>query len=574
MSQNTMHPDHTISEQIIPSPTNLAADKINTKTSQPGPFTVSRKMTLIASLAAATIIIALSILAVINQTNSLNNLGSKSFVTISKLLGKNIGGGLKWGKIDAVEAVYKDFVKTDGQAIAQLVTFNASGEVFTSYSTNAEVQIDLAQAPQWAKSAQSDAYSKTLAHHVVAAIPVYSGKNNDFVGTLAIAWSDDQIQSSILDAKLQMLYFAIAALIAVIALMIYTARSLIGKPLEAMNHTMSQLAKGNNHVEIPYLSRKDDIGLVAKAVLVFKENALEQEVLETEKKQNNESNQNRQTYIDNLITKFKGDVSDSLTNVSQNSKAMNSIADRLTEISTSTSVQANSATSASEESSTNVSTVAAAAEELSSSISEITRQVEETGKIVQNANKTTVKTNAQVVSLAEKSLRIGAVVSLIQDIAEQTNLLALNATIEAARAGEMGKGFAVVASEVKSLANQTAKATEEISAQVTDIQSSTKEAVQGIEEISQIMNEVGEYTNSIGCSVTEQNIATTEISENITRASVGTQEMAHNISNISDSVEQTNMSAIDVTQASSEMNTQIDDLQISIKDFLDKVAAA
>ena len=571
MSQNTT--------QKIPSTASDksktgTANEVNKKNHKSGLFTVSRKMTLIASLAAGIIIIALSVISIFTQSSSLDQLGSKSFVTITKLLSKNIGGGLKWGKMDAVEAVYKEFVKTDGKDIAKLITFNAEGQTFTTYSADGQADIDLSKAPDWAKSAESGVYAENISGYMVAAIPVFSGKNNDFVGTLAIAWSNQQIQNSVFEAGLLMVYFSIAALIAIIALMVFAASSLIGKPLSAMNQVMSRLAKGENQIEIPYLSRKDDIGLIAKAVLVFKENALNQAKLEVEKNQNNQANHDRQNYIDQLIQDFKTNISAGLESVSNNSGEMKITADTLFDISNETTQQATFAASASEEASANVATVAAAAEELSSSISEISRQVEQTGKIVEDATRTTNATNQQVVSLAEKSQRIGAVVSLIQDIAEQTNLLALNATIEAARAGEMGKGFAVVASEVKSLANQTAKATEEISAQVSDIQASTHEAVQGINQITDIMQEVNNYTSSIGNAVSEQNDATIEISENVAQASNGTQEMASSMANISESIKQTNISADQVTQVSAQMNSQIDELKSSITDFLNKVAAA
>lgn len=298
------------------------------------------------------------------------------------------------------------------------------------------------------------------------------------------------------------------------------------------------------------------------------------EALSLERNKAGDESHQRQVAIDVLIQTFKASVADSLQSVSDHSGEMKQIAADLSDMSGEASGQITLASSASDEASNNVNTVAVAAEELSSSISEITRQVEQTNDIVQRASETTAKTNDQVLSLAEKSQKIGDVVSLIQDIAEQTNLLALNATIEAARAGEMGKGFAVVASEVKSLANQTAKATEEIAGQVTDIQNSTKDAVSGIEEITRIMVEVNEYTSTIGSSVTQQNDATMEISENVAQASSGTQEVANNMTNISNVIENTRESARKVADVSENMNDQVDTLKASINDFLKNVASA
>ncbi|MGL1919731.1 MAG: cache domain-containing protein [Hyphomicrobiales bacterium] len=363
-------------------------------------------------------------------------------------------------------------------------------------------------------------------------------------------------------------------LLLIIVAVAYRIINSIVKPISDLTHSMENLSAGDTETEISNQDREDEIGAMANAVEGFRQSAIAQSSLELEKDQSSKSSQERQTYIDQLITDFRSTITSGLENVTTNSSNMKTTANALSNISNSTTEQAAAAKFSSEEASNNVGTVAVAAEELSSSISEITRQVEQTNTIVRKASQTTQITNDQIVSLADKSQKIGDVVSLIQDIAEQTNLLALNATIEAARAGEMGKGFAVVASEVKSLANQTAKATEEISAQVSDIQASTSDAVDGIKEITSIMLEVDDYTSAIGSSVSEQNSATNEISLNVAEATRGTQEMAASIQNIASSIDETNSSANDVSSASTQMNEQVDVLKSSVNDFLAKVAAA
>lgn len=345
-------------------------------------------------------------------------------------------------------------------------------------------------------------------------------------------------------------------------------------PIGNLTTSIKRLSGGDVETKIDDQNRLDEIGEMAKSIEEFRLSAIEQLSLEVEKEQSNKIALDRQTYNDRLIEEFRVTVSSGLENVISDSGDMKATADALSDMSSTASEQAKTASSASEEASTNVSTVASAAEELSSSISEITRQIDQTNNIVQKASDTTEITNNQIISLAQKSQSIGDVVSLIQGIAEQTNLLALNATIEAARAGEMGKGFAVVASEVKSLANQTAKATEEISLQVTDIQSSTSDAVKGIAEISEIMKDVNNFTNVVSASVAEQNRATVEISENVASASSGTQQMASNMVGISVSISDTSSSAANVANISNQMTVQIGTLNNSIDEFLTKISVS
>ncbi|PCI83948.1 MAG: methyl-accepting chemotaxis protein [Hyphomicrobiales bacterium] len=403
--------------------------------------------------------------------------------------------------------------------------------------------------------------------------PIFAQDNKQVIGILYVGIVKSRVDAILSDISSGLL-IAITLVSAVLLILAFFICRSILRPIPVMTEILTTLANNENTEETPYGEQPNEIGDMARAIAILAQNNAKRKRLEQEKDATRKSDQERQTYVDSLISEFRSTITDGLENVIKNSSDMKSTADALSNISNATSEQAISASSASEEASTNVGTVAAAAEELSTSISEITRQVEQTNEIVQKATDTTEMTNQQIVSLADKSQKIGDVVSLIQDIAEQTNLLALNATIEAARAGEMGKGFAVVASEVKSLANQTAKATEEISAQVADIQASTSDAVKGIQEITEIMTEVNEFTDAIGSSVAEQNIATIEISDNVTQASNGTQEMASSMSNISASINQTSSSANDVAHASTEMNKQVDDLKTSVTEFLDKVAGA
>ncbi|AVX02708.1 putative chemoreceptor [Maritalea myrionectae] len=348
----------------------------------------------------------------------------------------------------------------------------------------------------------------------------------------------------------------------------------ITRPIARLSTTMKDLAEGQLDVEIEGTEGKDELGDMARAVDVFKQNAIERQRLETESEAESKAQAKRQARIEELITHFRTTVGDALELVTKNSAQMTETANMLNDIATNTSGQAGDAANASKEASTNVKAVAAAAEELAASIEEISRQVSKTNTIVNSAADAAQLTNGRVTRLAAAAQKIGDVVALIQDIAEQTNLLALNTSIEAARAGEMGKGFAVVATEVKSLANQTASATEEISAQITEIQDSTKDAVAAIEQIAGTMTEVTQYTTSIASAVEEQGAATAEISQSVTQAATGTEQVAGSINTVTNAADETNQSANQVLVASQDMAQQAKTLRTTVDQFLTEVAAA
>lgn len=362
-------------------------------------------------------------------------------------------------------------------------------------------------------------------------------------------------------------------LLGTLVLAFFIVRSIV-KPMAELTDTMRVLANGDLDVEIGRTDSQDEIGEMARAVEVFKENGIERRRLEGETEAEQRAREARQSSIDTLIANFRETVSSALEVVASNTTEMSATANTLTAIANDTSGQANDAANASQSASENVQAVAAAAEELAASIEEISRQVAKTNTIVNEANEATTATNEKVANLARAAQKIGDVISLIQDIAEQTNLLALNTSIEAARAGEAGKGFAVVASEVKSLANQTATATEEISAQIADIQDSTTDAVAAIEQIAKTMAEVNSYTASIASAVEEQGAATAEISQSVAQAASGTEQVVGSMGVVTNSVSETNESAGQVLAASEDVSKQAHTLKSTVDKFLSDVAAA
>lgn len=364
-----------------------------------------------------------------------------------------------------------------------------------------------------------------------------------------------------------------AAVAAAVGLGIWVQRT-VTVPIHALTDQMNKLADGDTSFDIPGTGRADEIGAMAKTVEVFRANAIERTRLESEAAGEQERDQRRRQQVDGLVNAFRDDVKGTLAAVAANMDQMRDTAQVLTRIAGDTAGRSSSVASASEEASTNVQTVAAAAEELSGSINEISRQISETNRVVTEATQGARQTNEQVAGLATAAQRIGDVVGLIQDIAEQSNLLALNATIEAARAGERGKGFAVVAAEVKTLASQTANATDEISQQISAIQNSTGEAASAIQAIAKTMEEVNGYTNAIAAAIEEQGAATNEISGSIAQAASGTQSVVSNVTGLDSAAGETSQSASQVEHVSREAAAETERLRQSIDRFLTEVAAA
>jgi len=355
---------------------------------------------------------------------------------------------------------------------------------------------------------------------------------------------------------------------------VFTARS-IATPIGVITATMRKLATGDTSVKVAGIERTDEIGQMACAVQVFKDNMIEADRLRSEQAEmEKRTAEQRKADMYRLADQFENAVGEIIETVSSSSTELEAAANTLTRTAEHTQELSTVVAAASEEASANVQSVASASEEMAASVGEISRQVQESARIAGDAVDQAQKTNDRVYALSQAATRIGDVVELINTIAGQTNLLALNATIEAARAGEAGRGFAVVASEVKALAEQTAKATSEISHQVADIQTATQDSVAAIREIGGTIGRISEISAAIASAVEEQGAATQEISRNVQQAAQGTTQVASNISDVQRGANETGTASSQVLGSAQSLSLESNRLKLEVGNFLNTVRAA
>jgi methyl-accepting chemotaxis protein len=379
------------------------------------------------------------------------------------------------------------------------------------------------------------------------------------------------------DAALTLLALAglaVVALLAVLAGVTVMLRRRVIMPLATLTGVIGELAAGRHEVTIPTIARADEIGAMAGSLQVFKDALVAQKAADEAAAVEADAKIRRGQRVDRMTSDFEAMIGEIVEVVSRASTELEASAGTLTATAERSEELATQVAAASEEASTNVQSVASATEEMASSVNEISRQVQGSARIANEAVDQAQKTNDRVAELARAATRIGDVVELINTIAGQTNLLALNATIEAARAGEAGRGFAVVASEVKALAEQTAKATGEISQQISGIQAATQESVAAIKEIGDTIGRMSEIASTIAAAVEEQGAATQEISRNVQQAANGTQQVSANIADVQRGASETGSASGQVLGAAKSLSGESDRLKREVSKFLSSVRAA
>jgi methyl-accepting chemotaxis protein len=403
--------------------------------------------------------------------------------------------------------------------------------------------------------------------------PIFNNSGKT-VGLLFVGIPMTQLDGMLAHAILMMTLAACVAALVILAVTMLIVRR-ITKPLQSVTDSITAIANGDMEVRVLHHERHDEIGAIARTIRVFRNNALERKQLEDEKAGDAaRAADERKAELGRFVTQFQSAVGGVIDNLMSSSRQFEQVAGGLTETARSTASLSGQSADASEQASQHVRSAASASDELATSITEISRRVHESNGIATDAVRQASATNQRMSDLTEAGGRIGDVVKLITSIAEQTNLLALNATIEAARAGDAGRGFAVVAQEVKALAGQTAKATEEISSHIANMQLATKESVDAIKAISLTIERISEISTAISAAVEEQGAATQNIAASTQAAAKWTSEVAMNIGHVAKDASETGEASDEMLKSARTLSSESMHLKSEVERFLDNMKAA
>jgi methyl-accepting chemotaxis protein len=534
-------------------------------------WTIERK--LVAAFTAAILVgfLVMVGLQARDQRQSLVNLAVADLTAKTTQLGNAMRVGFMGHDGSAIETEYKPIADAPDTQLASLASFNDDGSLLLKFANEKLTAVDLTQILATAPDvlAKGETLIKETPSHLIVAVPVMSLRGTKVIGALAIAWSLDAQNAAVSKALRSQTIVALVVMIVLLGLLALLLRRMVVRPLRDITEVMRRLAAGETGVAIPAANRRDEIGAMAASVIVFRDTAEEVARIEAgREEQKRQAEDARRQALLQLAARLESSVKTVADSVAGAASQVELSARSMAEAAETATGQTSAVAAASEETSVSIQTVASAAEELSASIGELGRQAAGSASVAEGAVQEAGATSTKVEHLETAAGRIGEVVKLISAIAAQTNLLALNATIEAARAGDAGKGFAVVASEVKSLAAQTGRATEEITAQVTEIRTATQEVVSAIHGIEATIAKISEIAGAMTASIDQQGQATQEIARNVQQAATGAGEVSETIIGVTRIASDTGRTAGNILGAAGDLVRQSDLLTQSLNEFL------
>ena len=538
---------------------------------------LARKFAAIMAVGLALGFAVVIALQIHEERQRLMDQARRSNVELTELMAAQMAGGIRFKKTGSIESVYEKLVSAADTQVAAIAAFSTSGEVIASHASEALGSQPITSLPPLGTAVMRDGeqqWAMQGGRQLVAA-PVFFGKDNKTVGTLIVLWDFSLAEKAIATGAIQVAVYASMIALTMLGALVLVINLLVMRPVVRITQLMQRLADGDTDVEIAATQRVDEIGQLQATALVFQDNAIQKLRLEDEQRLlQAKSEEEKKEAMRRVADQFENSVLQIIDGVGTAAKEMSGLSSSLAGTADIADEKSAAVAHASGSASASVQAVAAAAAEMVASIEEITSQARSSSSIADRAVSGVREASARVDSLVQAASQIGEIVGLINDIASQTNLLALNATIEAARAGEAGKGFAVVASEVKSLANQTAIATEDISQQIQAIQQATGAATTSIEDVAKTIAAIEGASAAVVSAVEQQSEATGEIGRSVQSAADNTTEVNTAIGSVSEAAGQTRRHSEQVVGAAKTLAEQATSLRTQVVGFLDQIRAA